>query len=227
MKKIEYFLMLFFSSILMVACGYDNYDGPESLLEGKITYEGRAIGLKGSLLGGSGVEIQLYQDGYANRNPITVYANQEGTFSAVLFDGQYKLVTKDKNGPWVNDRDTLEIEVKGKTQCELRVTPYFMISNEEIEITDNIITGNCNIEKIVETANISQAMLLISQTSFVDENTNIARQNLNNIQPGETNFSLDIANNKKVQSAKALFARIGVKAKGADQAIYSKVFRLK
>lgn len=227
MKKIENFLMLFCLSTLMAACGYDNYDSPESLLEGKITYEGRALGLKGSLLGGSGVEIQLYQDGYANRNPITVYASQEGTFSAVLFDGAYKLVTKDKNGPWINTRDTLEIEVKGMTQCELKVTPYFMISSENIEMANNVISGKCNIEKIVETASISQAMLLISKTSFVDENTNIARTNLNNIQPGETNFLLDVTSNKNVQSAKALFARIGVKAKGADQAVYSKVFRLR
>lgn len=70
-------------------------------------------------------------------------------------------------------------------------------------------------------------MLLVSQTTFVDENTNIGRQNLSNIAPGTTNISLDITNNKNVQSAKALFARIGVKATGADQAIYSEIFRLK
>lgn len=54
-------------------------------------------------------------------------------------------------------------------------------------------------------------MLLVSKTTFVDENTNIARQNLSNINPGVTNISLDITSNQNVQSAKALFARIGVK----------------
>ena len=70
-------------------------------------------------------------------------------------------------------------------------------------------------------------MLLVSKTTFVDENTNIARQNLSNINPGVTNISLDITSNQNVQSAKALFARIGVKANGADQAVYSEIFRLK
>lgn len=67
-----------------------------------------------------GIQLQLYQDGYANHDPITVYATQDGTFSAVLFDGPYKLVTKDKNGPWVNNRDTIYVEVKGKTRCEVK-----------------------------------------------------------------------------------------------------------
>ncbi|MEB3373992.1 DUF3823 domain-containing protein [Bacteroides sp. CR5/BHMF/2] len=45
--------------------------------------------------------------------------------------------------------------------------------------------------------------------------------------PGVTNISLDITSNQNVQSAKALFARIGIKANGADQAVYSEIFRLK
>ena len=182
MKKIRTIFSLLSLSLLAISCGLDNYDEPESFLEGKITYKGKQLGLKGT---NGGIQLQLYQDGYANHDPITVYATQDGTFSAVLFDGPYKLVTKDKNGPWVN------------------------------------------IQQIVQDAKISQAMLLVSKTTFVDENTNIARQNLSNINPGVTNISLDITSNQNVQSAKALFARIGVKANGADQAVYSEIFRLK
>ncbi len=224
MKKIWNICSLLSLSLLAVSCGLDNYDEPESFLEGKITYEGKQLGLKGT---NGGIQLQLYQDGYANHNAINVYATQDGTFSAVLFDGPYKLVTKDKNGPWVNKRDTIYIEVKGKTLCEVKVTPYFTISDENIVLNNNTVSGTCNIQQIVQDSKISQVMLLVSQTTFVDENTNIGRQNLSNIAPGTTNISLDITNNKNVQSAKALFARIGVKATGADQAIYSEIFRLK
>lgn len=224
MKKIWNICSLLSLSLLAVSCGLDNYDEPESFLEGKITYEGKQLGLKGT---NGGIQLQLYQDGYANHNAINVYATQDGTFSAVLFDGPYKLVTKDKNGPWVNKRDTIYIEVKGKTLCEVKVTPYFTISDENIVLNNNTVSGTCNIQQIVQDSKISQVMLLVSQTTFVDENTNIGRQNLSNIPPGTTNISLDITNNKNVQSAKALFARIGVKATGADQAIYSEIFRLK
>ena len=224
MKKIWNICSLLSLSLLAVSCGLDNYDEPESFLEGKITYEGKQLGLKGT---NGGIQLQLYQDGYANHNAINVYATQDGTFSAVLFDGPYKLVTKDKNGPWVNKRDTIYIEVKGKTLCEVKVTPYFTISDENIVLNNNTVSGTCNIQQIVQDSKISQVMLLVSQTTFVDENTNIGRQNLSNIAPGTTNISLDITNNKNVQSAKALFARIGVKATGADQAIYSEIIRLK
>ena len=205
MKKIWNICSLLSLSLLAVSCGLDNYDEPESFLEGKITYEGKQLGLKGT---NGGIQLQLYQDGYANLNAINVYATQDGTFSAVLFDGPYKLVTKDKNGPWVNKRDTIYIEVKGKTLCEVKVTPYFTISDENIVSNNNTVSGTCNIQQIVQDSKISQVMLLVSQTTFVDENTNIGRQNLSNIAPGTTNISLDITNNKNVQSAKALFARI-------------------
>lgn len=224
MKKIWNICSLLSLSLLVASCGLDNYDEPQSILEGRITYEGNPLGLKGT---NGGIQLQLYQDGYANHDPITVYATQDGTFSAILFDGPYKLVTKDKNGPWINNRDTMYIEVKGKTQCEVKVTPYFTISDENVTMTDNIVSGTCNIQQVMQDAKISQAMLLVSQTVFVDENTNIARLNLSNINSGITEFSLDVSNNKNVQSARALFARIGVKATGADQAIYSEIFRLK
>ncbi len=224
MKKIWNIYSLFLLSLFAVSCGLDNYDEPQSFLEGKITYEGKLLGLKGT---NGSVQLQLYQDGYANHDPITVYATQDGTFSAVLFDGCYKLVTKDKNGPWINRRDTIYVEVKGKTQCEVNVTPYFILSDENVTWGKNVVSGTCNIRQIVQDAKISQAMLLVSQTTFVDENTNIARQNLSNISSGMVNFSLDVSGNKNVQSAKALFARIGVKAIGADQAVYSEIFRLK
>ena len=189
-----------------------------------VTYEGQTVRLKGT---NGGIQLQLYQDGYDKHDPITVYAGQDGEFQAVLFDGEYKLVTKDKNGPWVNSRDTIYVTVKGTTDCEVKVTPYFMISEEDITMADNTVTATCNVNQIVDGAKIGQAMLLVSKTSFVDEATNIARQNKANVTAGKVDFSLDVSSNANVKAAKALYGRIGVKPQGADQAIYSQVFRLK
>lgn len=229
MKKIFIFLVLPMLVSLVTSCGLDNYDEPQSTLKGKITYEGQAIRVKGT---NGGIQLQLYQDGYAKRDPITVYANQDGEFQAALFDGEYKLVTKDKNGPWVNNRDTVYVTVKGAAECEVKVMPYFMISDENITMAGDVITGTCNLSQIVANAKVGQAMLLVSKTSFVDEVTNIARQNKAGVVAGTLDLSLDVetlaaAAKAEVKSAKALYARIGVKTQGADQAIYSKVFRLK
>ena len=65
MKKIGTIFSLLSLSLLAVSCGLDNYDEPESFLEGKITYEGKQLGLKGT---NGGIQLQLYQDGYANQD---------------------------------------------------------------------------------------------------------------------------------------------------------------
>lgn len=47
MKKIRTIFSLLSLSLLAISCGLDNYDEPESFLEGKITYKGKQLGLKG------------------------------------------------------------------------------------------------------------------------------------------------------------------------------------
>ena len=55
MKKIGTIFSLLSLSLLAVSCGLDNYDEPESFLEGKITYEGKQIGFKGT---NGGIQLQ-------------------------------------------------------------------------------------------------------------------------------------------------------------------------
>ena len=224
MKLLSNILSFTMLATLLWSCGLDNYDEPKSKLYGKVTYNGEALGLRGT---GEAIQMQLYQDGFELRDPITVYVGQEGTFEALLFDGEYKLVTKDKNGPWVNTRDTMVVNLKGSTQCEVKVTPYFTISGDAISLNGNTLSATCAINKVVATANIDRVMLLLSKTSFVDEVNNIARKDFSGMTAGNASLSMDLTGNANVASAKALYARIGVKTSGADQAIYSKVIKLK
>ncbi len=224
MKKYKYILLFVIVVFTATSCGLDNYDAPQSRLHGKITYNGKTLGLRGT---GEAVRLQLYQDGYQLRDNIQVYVGQDGTFEALLFDGEYKLVTRDRNGPWVNTRDTIVVNLKGSTEVEVPVTPFFTIDNEDITLNGNVLNATFNVNKIVNTANIDYITLLVSKTSFVDDATNIARKDFKGLQAGPQNLSLDILGNANVASAKALFARVGVRAVGADQAIYSEVMRLK
>ncbi len=218
------YLILLLSIIVFTACGLDNYDAPQSVLSGKITYNGQTLGLRGT---GEAVQLQLYQDGYQLRDNIPVYVGQDGTFKALLFDGQYKLVTRNQNGPWVNSRDTTTINLKGSTSINVEVTPYFTISNSNITLSGNQVSGTFSVNRIVETANIDYAILLVSKTNFVDDVSYIARQNLNRPQPGALSISMDLSGNQEFAKAKALYARVGVRTIGADQAIYSEVIKLK
>lgn len=223
MKHIIY-LLLIVNICFTVGCTKDNYDAPTSSLSGQIVYEGKPVNVRGT---GDAVVLQLYQHGYDFFNPITVYVGQDGTFTATLFDGEYLLVTRDGNGPWVNSRDSMQVAVKGNTKIELKVTPYFMISNENISLSGSQLSASCAISKIVSTADIANVTLLLNKTQFVDDIYNIYRSDLTNPVAGTASWNVDLSDNSEIAKAKALFGRICVKATGADQGIYSPVIRLR
>lgn len=109
----------------------------------------------------------------------------------------------------------------------LEVTPYFMISNEQLSVTGSAMNASFMINRIVPDAKISRVMLLLSKTQFADDVNNLYRQDFSDVVPGSVNLSADISGNTEIVKAKALYARVGVLANGADQAIYSPVVRLK
>lgn len=55
-----------------------------------------------------------HQDGYANHDPSYHRVVPHRTNFLQYFSMVRKLVTKDKNGPWMNKRDTIYVEVKRK-----------------------------------------------------------------------------------------------------------------
>lgn len=224
MKLYKYFSLIGIIVLMLTACGLDNYDAPASTLYGKITYNGETLGLRGT---GEAVQLQLYQDGYELRAHIPVYVKQDGTFEALLFDGEYKLVTRNQNGPWVNARDTTVINVRGATNVEVKVTPFFTISNENLSLNGSVFNASFTINQVVSTANIDYVTLLISKTSFVDDVSNFVRRDFRDQEAGNVNLSVDLSGNNDFATAKALFARVGVRTAGTDQAIYSEVVRLK
>ncbi|WP_236976162.1 DUF3823 domain-containing protein [Membranihabitans maritimus] len=224
--KNNIYILWFAGLFFTISCGLDNYDEPGSQLFGQITYEGESIGLRGT---GEAVQLQLYQDGYELDAPIPVFVKQDGSFEATLFDGEYKLVTRDQNGPWVNDRDTMLVTVNGSAEVNLEVTPYFMLSEVDISLEGkNEVTATFTIDQIAEVANAEYAMVLLGKTAFVDDVVYIGRQDLSAPQVGnELELSMDVSGIAEVEANGALFARVGVRPVGADQAIYSDVVRVR
>lgn len=223
MKYIIYLVLFFW---WLTGCGLDNYDEPSSTLSGQITYEGEPVRLRGT---GEAVQLQLYQDGYELDAPIPVYVKQDGSFEAELFDGVYKLVTRDQNGPWVNSRDTTLVTLDGETQISLEVTPYFTISDVSLTLEGEAkLRGSFTIGRVSPDARVEYAMLLIAKTTFVDDVVNLERIDISDPAAGSSiQLSLDASGNENVVNSKALFARVGVRTVGADQAIYSEVVQVR
>lgn len=222
----KYLNILLLPAIVAVSsCGLDNYDAPESKLVGQVVYNGEPVGVRGT---GEAVQLQLYQDGYELRDPIPVYVGQDGTFEAKLFDGEYKLVTRDNNGPWVNDRDTTVINVKGTANVAIEVTPFYTLSNVQLSLNGSSADASFQINEVAGGRDIEYVMILVGKTSFVDDVSYTVRVDIDDVAAGSTvTDAIDLSNNTDFQSGRALYARVGLRPVGKDQAIYSQVVKLR
>lgn len=205
----------------LLSCGYDNFSEPQSTLVGNVQYNGQNLSLRAT---NGSVQLQLYQDGFPLHSPITVYVDQEGKFSAILFDGAYKMVTKDGNGPWVNKRDTTVVQIKGNTQVNLEVTPYFQISNAKITVSGKNVSATFDVLKNVSTATLGKGYIVLGKTSLVDDqNAYLVRSiNATDLTVGKNTISFDLTDIQlaSLKSAARVTARIGIKAGEADQPIF-------
>jgi len=224
MKKTTLNIILFITCALsMIACGKDNYDSPDSTLTGNVTYNGASQGVRGT---NNSVRLQLWQDGYALREPIDVFLTQDGTFSAALFDGAYKLITVSGNGPWAHSTDTLDIQVKGNTHVDFPVAPYFTISDTDYSLQGNTLTVRFQLDQIDESRALEEVSLLVNNTTFVDLGNFKAKTTSTEEKPGLVSLSLDVTD--QLASSSALFTRVAVKANGITEAIYdTKVEKIK
>lgn len=214
--------MVMMSGLLLTSCEYDNFDAPTATLSGKVAFEGKAIGVRTN-----GPQLELWQDGYPLRSLIPVHIEQDGTFSAVLFDGQYKLVRKG-NSPWLQQPgDTLIVNVKGNTTVDVPVTPYFTISNETFQASGNEVSASFTVNRHVESAEADAVRLYVGKSLLTDQSRNELAVNLNlsTLSVG-TSTSLKAQLPESFKNLSYVFVRIGVKAKASGEYYYTQVQKL-
>lgn len=232
--KIGYnFLILFLLSIGLASCEYDNYDAPDATLQGRIVYQGEPIGVAVNE-----VNFELWEPGWQLRTPINVTVAQDGSYSASLFNGTYKLVFRPNQGPFrmmhnsATDSDTILVDVNGSTVLDIEVEPYYMIRNPQMTLNGNEVDATASLEQIItgdDARNIEHVSLFLNKTQFVDQrgDYNLARtdvaagdiEDLNNI-----SISTNVPD--LVRSQSYIYGRIGVKIEGVEDMLYSPVQRL-
>lgn len=228
-KLISIFVLL---ALVLTGCRKDNYDEPESFIQGRVVYEGKPL----QLAGNEKVTLQLYQPGYEKHDPFNVHVNQNGEFSICIFDGHYQLITKSGNGPWTSEgRDTIDIDLNGFANLDVEVVPYYLVENASITLNGNKVNASFDVKKIGGNG-IDRVFVVLGTTQFLnDEKHNVDRYDVDqmgNYKDGGT-FIFDEKDYTDHQMFKTalnrgtLFARIGLWPTGSDQAIYSEVVRLK
>lgn len=204
--------------VLFTSCAKDNFEAPGSLLTGRVVYQNLPVGVRSN-----GVQLELWQSGFQLFSKIPVFISQEGTFSARLFDGEYKLTRLKGNGPWLDNTDTIAVSVKGNTIIDVPIDPFFTVKNEKFVKSGTAINATFNLQRVNTTKPLELVRLYIGQTNITDQNNNAGNvQLLASAIPDPTqpvtlsaNIPASLANKDFV------FARVGVKTVGVAELLYS------
>jgi len=231
MKTISYFSLI----VLLVAANAcnekDNFSPPQSQLTGALLYNGDSIYLEHNR-----VSYQIYQYGFGKLCPIEQTFTQSGVLNSLLFDGDYKLIVPNGQGPFLWPKtsggapDSLTINMSGNQNLDIDVTPYYMIRNTNISASGSTATATFKVEKIVTDANakdIESVTLYINKSQFVANSSNMAQTSVAGgdiTDPNNINLSVDIPSITPAQSY--VFARVGLKIAGIEDMIFSPLFQV-
>src|SRR5690606_9907533 len=220
-RKILYRLLII-PVVLLAGCELDNYDPPSSPLTGRLVYNGQPVEIR------QGMNVlQLFQPSYENNNAIPIQVKQDGSFSSMLFDGNYQLVRIAGNGPWTHVPDTMEIEVRGATTVDIPITPFFSVSDVEFSAENGVLTASCHVAKHVE-RQLEAVVLLVGKRSLLDHMYRLteSRKPAAQVDLDEQIVLTQSLDHTQLASEPYLFARIGVKAVGHPEYIYSPVWEV-
>jgi hypothetical protein len=212
------YLLLLMLAVGTWSCTKDNYEPPKSQLTGKVVYNGQAIGLRSN-----GVQLELWQHGFSFFTKIPVYVDQDGSFSALLFDGKYKLTRQNGVGPWVNNTDSIDVQVSGNTIADVPVTPYSYVKSATYQKTATNITATASIETVNTSNPLEAVRLYLFRTALVDDInqdavTSIPAAQITSVsQP----ITLSVAIPASLANAAAVYVRVGVKTAGVAELAYS------
>lgn len=233
MKHTKIYLFLIAVVLIVASCAKDNYTPPSSTFKGNIVYKGETINVEYGQ-----VWFELWQPGFGKSGSIQGMIGQDGSFSTLLFNGDYKLVFTANQGPFYWKRnasgavDTLALPINGSKTMDIEVTPYYMIRDAQLSVSGKNVVGSCTLEKIITDANaknIERVSLYINKTQFVSGNGTqyIAKQDIAASAITNTNnISLTVAIPTIVPTQNYVFARIGLKMAGVEDMIFSPLQKL-
>ena len=222
--KIKFIILITAAaSMLLSACEYDNFTPPESTLSGKVVYQGKAVSVRNN-----GPQLELWQDWFALRDRIIVNFNQDGSFSAKVFNGKYKLVRGRAEAPLLQQAtDTITVNVNGNTNIDIPVTPYFNITNETYTKSGNTISAKFVIDKVVPTANVELVRLYLGKSILTDQVQREVRAEGNVaglVFGGQNTIATDLPDNLK--NLDYVFARLGIKSTVSGEYNYTQVQKI-
>lgn len=209
--------------LIFTSCEHDNYGEPNAILSGKVVYNGNPVGVRTDA-----ARFELWQEGYVDKLKIEVNIAYDGTYSAALFNGRYKLV-RSAGAPWIaQPADTIFIDVKGNTTQNVEVTPYMVIGNETIaKGTGNTVQAKFTVNRVVDSSRLEEVKLFFSKNLLLDNNLNNGSQSvdISTITLGsETTMAAHIPD--ALASENYIFVKLGVRTDKSNEFYYTQVQKI-
>lgn len=236
MKYIAHYIILLFV-LAAGACKKDNFAEPTSELKGRLVYKGESIQLEYNQ-----VPFEVYQPGFGKVGHLGTIAptffKPEGEYSLLLFDGNYKFVVQNGQGPFVwkqrpdGKPDTININVKGGQTLDFEVEPYYMVRTPQFTKSnvDTSVTATFKADKIITDArakNIQTVALYVNKTMFVSGADNVAATTMaGSAITDVNNITLKVKVPKIVPVQNYVYARIGLRVAGVEDWIFSPIQKI-
>jgi hypothetical protein len=229
----QYLFVLALAATMFSCDKKDNYDPPSSSLTGHLLYQGDTIYVERNA-----VHFQIYQYGFGRVGQISpdeTFA-QDGSYSALLFPGDYKITIPNGDGPFIWKQtasgapDSLSVTVSGNQAADFEVTPYYMIRNAQITGGSSNVTASCKLEKIINDVNakdVEYVALYVNNTQFVSGINNVASSSIAGADISDANnVQLTAQIPTLVPSQNYVFARIGLKIVDVEDLIFSPLIKI-
>ncbi|WP_085536118.1 DUF3823 domain-containing protein [Massilibacteroides vaginae] len=219
-KFINIIVLIF---ITLTSCEYDDFDQPKAMLTGKVVFQGNPVGVRTN-----GPQLELWESGHALYTKIPVYIAHDGSYSAALFNGKYKLVRL-SGAPWEpQSNDTVIIDVKGNTIKDIEVIPYLIVRNESFQKNSSgNISAKFIVDKIVQESNLAEVRLFLGKNILTDQNKHeyVVNADVESIILGQE-FEMIAVLPKEISSTDYLFVRIGVRSNKSSEFYYTQTQKI-
>lgn len=235
MQRLYIYLISICLLLITAGCGIsdlDNYDSPDAVLEGSIVYNDEPIPVSYD-----NVTFELWQSGFGRELPIEVTVDQDGSFATELFDGDYRLIIPEGQGPFQRifneetQSDSINVTLSGSDSLNIEVLPYYMIRNTQFSNSGRTVSANFSLEQIISPddggQNVERVSLYVSKTNFVDGRTSESTIDLAGGEIGNMNnisLSTDVPEFTPTQDY--AFARVGVKIQNVEDMMFSAIEKI-
>jgi len=216
--------------VTLVACKKDNYKEPSAQLSGQLQYKGEVINVERNQ-----VPFQLYQYGYGKVGAINGTFAQDGSYGALLFNGNYKLLIPSGQGPFLWKElapgvpDSMGVTMNGNQTLNIEVTPYYMIRNTQISAAGGKVTATFKADKIIQDANakdIERVSLYINTGQFVGTDNVAAADMAGSAIADPGNISLQVTVPTFTPAQNYVYARVGIKIANVEDMIFSPLMKV-